>query len=117
MAWTSSSTAPITRYPRRASIPSLVPGDHRTGVSSASCGIRQLSFCARLIGGGGAAPGPPMSRAQKLSWRMPQLALLTPVRWSPGTKLGMLALRGYLVLGAVLLLVQAIQLGGGSGPV
>jgi hypothetical protein len=54
-----------------------------------------------------------MSRAQKLSWRMPQLALLTPVRWSPGTKLGMLALRGYLVIGAVLLLVQAIQLGGG----
>src|SRR5665647_1501973 len=57
MALTSSSTAPITRYPRRASIPSLVPGDHRTGVSSASCGIRQLSFCARLIGGGGAAAG------------------------------------------------------------
>jgi hypothetical protein len=54
-----------------------------------------------------------MSRAQKLSWRMPQLALLTPVRWSPGTKLGMLALRGYLVIGAVLLLVKAIQLGGG----
>ena len=42
-----------------------------------------------------------------------QLALLTPVRWSPGTKLGMLALRGYLVIGAVLLLVKAIQLGGG----
>jgi hypothetical protein len=45
--------------------------------------------------------------------QLPQLALLTPVRWSPGTKLGMLALRGYLVIGAVLLLVQAIQLGGG----
>jgi len=44
---------------------------------------------------------------------MPQLALLTPVPWSPGTKLGMLALRGYLVIGAVLLLVNAIQLGGG----
>src|SRR5664280_2716957 len=58
MALTSSSTAPITRYPRRASIPSLVPGDRRTGVSSASCGIRQLSFCARLIGGGPAAAPP-----------------------------------------------------------
>ncbi len=54
-----------------------------------------------------------MSHAQKLSWRMPQLALLTPVQWSPGTKLGMLALRGYLVVGAVLLVVKAIQLGGG----
>ena len=52
-------------------------------------------------------------RGGPLSWRMPQLALLTPVRWSPGTKLGMLALRGYLVIGAVLLLVKAIQLGGG----
>ena len=56
---------------------------------------------------------PAMSHAQKLSWRMPQLALLTPVQWSPGTKLGMLALRGYLVVGAVLLVVKAIQLGGG----
>ena len=56
---------------------------------------------------------PVMTRAQKLSWRMPQLALLTPVQWSPGTKLGMLALRGYLVVGAVLLAVKAIQLGGG----
>jgi len=35
------------------------------------------------------------------------------VQWSPGTKLGMLALRGYLVVGAVLLVVKAIQLGGG----
>ena len=55
----------------------------------------------------------PMTAAQKLAWRMPQLALLRPVRWSAGTKLGMLALRGYLVVGAVLLTVKAVQLGGG----
>jgi len=42
---------------------------------------------------------------------MPQLALLEPVTWSAGTKLGMLALRGYLVIGAVLLVVKAVQLG------
>ncbi len=54
-----------------------------------------------------------MTKAQKLSWRMPQLALLTPVQWSPGTKLGMLALRGYLAVGALLLVVKAVQLGGG----
>lgn len=63
-------------------------------------------------GGGGDVPTP-MSRAEKLAWRMPQLALLQPVRWSAGAKLGMLALRGYLVVGAVLLAVKAIQLSGG----
>ncbi|GAA2062352.1 NRAMP family divalent metal transporter [Williamsia deligens] len=44
-------------------------------------------------------------------WRMPPLALLEPVRWSSGTRLGMLALRAYLVVGAVLLVVKAAQLG------
>jgi Mn2+/Fe2+ NRAMP family transporter len=80
--------------------------------AGAAAGVA-LQLLAARRGGPGAAPPPPMSRAQKLSWRMPQLALLAPVRWSPGTKLGMLALRGYLVIGAVLLLVKAIQLGGG----
>ncbi|SKL27227.1 Probable manganese transport transmembrane protein [Mycobacteroides abscessus subsp. massiliense] len=46
--------------------------------------------------------------------RMPPLALLEPVTWSPGTKLGMLALRGYLVVGAILLVVKAIQLAHGN---
>ena len=35
---------------------------------------------------------------------MPPLALLQPVTWSAGTKLAMIALRGYLVLGALLLI-------------
>ena len=48
------------------------------------------------------------------TWRMPPLALLEPVTWSPSTKLGMLALRGYLVVGAILLVVKAIQLAHGS---
>jgi Mn2+/Fe2+ NRAMP family transporter len=54
-----------------------------------------------------------MSRAQRQSWRMPQLALLKPVAWSPGTKLGMAMLRGYLVISVLLLVVKAVQLGGG----
>ncbi|WP_199742875.1 NRAMP family divalent metal transporter [Nocardia stercoris] len=58
-------------------------------------------------------PGPVFDTAQRDHWRMPPLALLEPVRWSAGTKLGMLALRGYLVLGAILLVVKAIQLGRG----
>ena len=45
------------------------------------------------------------------TWRMPPLTLLEPVTWSTGTRLGMLALRGYLLLGAILLVVKAIQLG------
>ncbi|MBO0863567.1 MAG: divalent metal cation transporter [Mycobacterium sp.] len=52
-----------------------------------------------------------INRADRSTWRMPPLALLEPVSWSTGTRLGMLALRGYLVLGAILLLVKAIQLG------
>ena len=56
-----------------------------------------------------AAPVRPVDRN---TWRMPPLALLEPVRWSPGTRLGMIALRGYLVVGAVLLIVKAVQLSG-----
>jgi Mn2+/Fe2+ NRAMP family transporter len=59
-------------------------------------------------------PAPPvMSPVEKMSWRMPPLALLKPVKWSPGIRIGILSLRAYLVLSAVLLLVKAIQLGGG----
>jgi hypothetical protein len=57
-------------------------------------------------------PGRVLSPAEKLAWRMPPLALLKPVVWSPGLRLGMLALRAYLVLSAVLLLVKAVRLGG-----
>jgi Mn2+/Fe2+ NRAMP family transporter len=57
------------------------------------------------------APPPLPDGVEKAQWRMPQLALLEPVTWSAGTKLGMLALRGYLVIGAVLLVVKAVELG------
>jgi Mn2+/Fe2+ NRAMP family transporter len=58
-------------------------------------------------------PPPMIHDAEKMQWRMPPLALLEPVTWSAGTKLGMLALRGYLVVGAILLIVKAVQLGRG----
>jgi len=54
-----------------------------------------------------------MSPAERQSWRMPPIALLKPVAWSPGTKLGMMMLRGYLVISVALLVVKAVQLGGG----
>lgn len=56
-----------------------------------------------------------MSAAERISWRMPPLALLKPVQWSAGTKLGMGMLRGYLVVSVVLLIVKAIQVGTGTG--
>jgi len=57
-------------------------------------------------------PGAGMSRAERSSWRMPPLALLRQVAWSPGTKLSVL-LRGYLVVSVVLLAVAAVRIGTG----
>jgi len=83
---------------------------------------------ALIVGGGGAGlwlergqrsgrrPRPlpvQMSEQERRNWRMPPLALLKPVEWSPGIKLGVLLLRGYLVVSVILLAVKAIQLGGG----
>jgi hypothetical protein len=42
---------------------------------------------------------------------MPPLALLKPVQWSTGRKVAMLALRSYLVISVLLLIVKAVQLG------
>ena len=83
---------------------------------------------ALIVGGGGAGlwleitqrrdrqggpVAPPMTRQERTNWRMPPLALLKPVAWSPGTKLGVLLLRRFLVVSVVLLAVKAAQLGGG----
>ncbi|MBW0014847.1 NRAMP family divalent metal transporter [Mycobacterium sp.] len=56
------------------------------------------------------APKTPVRPVDRSTWRMPPLTLLEPVTWSPGTRLGMIALRSYLVIGAVLLVVKAVQL-------
>ncbi len=49
----------------------------------------------------------------KQNWTMAPLALLGRPQWSTGRKVAMLILRGYLVIAVILLLVKAIQLGGG----
>jgi len=54
-----------------------------------------------------------LTMGDRKSWRMPPPAFLEPVQWSAGTRVGMLALRGYLVIGAIMLLVKAIQLSSG----
>ena len=63
-------------------------------------------------------PAPPAAKPSARSvdrnnWRMPPLALLEPVTWSAGTRLGMIALRAYLVVGALLLVVKAVQISHG----
>ncbi|MFE2958202.1 NRAMP family divalent metal transporter [Nocardia tengchongensis] len=75
----------------------------------AVCAVAILRYLQRRSS---APPQPPkVDKAEKEHWRMPPLTLLEPVTWSTGTKLGMIALRGYLVIGAILLVVKAIELG------
>jgi Mn2+/Fe2+ NRAMP family transporter len=54
-----------------------------------------------------------VANVDRTTWRMPPLTLLQPVTWSAGTRLGMIALRGYLIIGALLIVVKAIQLSHG----
>jgi NRAMP (natural resistance-associated macrophage protein)-like metal ion transporter len=53
----------------------------------------------------------PMPRERRANWRMPPLNLLNRPTWSRGQLVGMYALRVYLVVAVVLLLVKAVQLG------
>jgi hypothetical protein len=48
------------------------------------------------------------------TWRMPPLAELSRPVWSTSRKAGMLALRGYLVIAALLLAVKVVQLALGA---
>jgi NRAMP (natural resistance-associated macrophage protein)-like metal ion transporter len=52
----------------------------------------------------------PIDRSGQATWRMPPLRTLAPTRMSPATRLGMLALRGYLLLAGGLILVRIVQL-------
>jgi hypothetical protein len=58
-----------------------------------------------------AQPVVTMSKERKENWRMPPLNLLERPTWSRGRLISMYALRVYLVLAVLLLLVKAIQLG------
>ncbi|MBV9513111.1 MAG: divalent metal cation transporter [Mycobacteriaceae bacterium] len=60
------------------------------------------------------APVPFPAGFDRTTWRMPPLTLLQPVKWSAGTRLGMIGLRTYLVVGALLLVVKAVQVGRGG---
>ncbi|HEY4746495.1 MAG TPA: divalent metal cation transporter, partial [Steroidobacteraceae bacterium] len=51
--------------------------------------------------------------ATRLSWTMPPLELLDRPTWSRARTIGMLALRGYLVVAVLMLVVKAIEVGVG----
>jgi len=53
------------------------------------------------------------AEAPKEQWTMPPLALLSRPAWSAGRRAAMIALRCYLVVSMILLIVKAVQLGGG----
>ena len=70
---------------------------------------------ARPAGGAGDAggsgdAGAVLSRAEKEAWRMPPLAELTRPVMSAGRKIGMAALRVYLALAMVLVIVKIVEL-------
>jgi len=58
-------------------------------------------------------PEPVMPRERRENWRMPPLNLLERPAWSRGRLFAMYALRIYLVVAVLILLVKAVQLGTG----
>jgi len=80
-------------------------------IFAAAAGLA-LRWLARRQPAPPAAP-PPARPVDRNTWRMPPLTLLQPVTWSAGTRLGMIALRAYLILGALLLVVKAVQVSHG----
>jgi hypothetical protein len=79
-----------------------------------------LGFAAALLTAGAytlrrQATQPAMASAQepvveRSTWTMPPLALLERPVWSPGRKMAMLVLRGYLLVAMILLVVKTVQL-------
>src|SRR5580704_16034942 len=80
-----------------------------------AAGVVIAGLWLRIVQGRrGPVPRPaPVPREQRSTWRMPPLALLKPVTWSPTTKLAMIVLRGYLAISVLLLIVKATRIGGG----
>jgi Mn2+/Fe2+ NRAMP family transporter len=79
-----------------------------------AAGFAAMGLALRIarIRGGQPRPAPVRAaQADRKNWRMPPLALLKPVTWSQGTRLGMMCLRGYLVISVVLLAIKAAQIG------
>src|SRR5579872_276405 len=63
--------------------------------------------------GGRAVPAEARPQLNRATWRMPPLAFLGRPTWSRGRLIAMWALRGYLIVAVVLLVVRAVQIGSG----
>ena len=77
-------------------------------------GIMAVCAVAGLAAGGYAlthrGPAPAIDRRGAEDWRMPPLAVLGRTELSAGKRIGMGALRGYLVISALLVIVKVIEL-------
>ncbi|GIM46520.1 putative manganese transport transmembrane protein [Collibacillus ludicampi] len=58
----------------------------------------------------GKNPTYPESEQDRMTWRMPPLSTLPKPVWSKTRKLGMILLRGYLLVAVIMLIVKAVQL-------
>ncbi|HVC77042.1 MAG TPA: NRAMP family divalent metal transporter [Candidatus Micrarchaeaceae archaeon] len=80
-------------------------------VLSAIVGVVIAAATALIVIAAAKSPKPPeMSHAEKENWRMPALAFLQHPQWSMGRRVAILALRGYLVVAVVLLVVKAVEI-------
>ncbi len=88
-------------------------------VTTLFVGLMAAMLAGLAVGGAALAwrrrpAGPPVGpRSERGTWRMPPLALLQRPRWSIGRRMGMWALRGYLLVAALLLVVKAVRLATG----
>jgi hypothetical protein len=68
-------------------------------------------FPLSIPAGGRVPKQPKPDRAVRDSWTMPQLELLDRPVWSRTRKVGMITLRGYLVVAVLMLIIKAVEVG------
>jgi NRAMP (natural resistance-associated macrophage protein)-like metal ion transporter len=83
------------------------------GGAALAVGLLGFGLFAVRGRGGVAAPEPDYGGVPREQWTMPPLTLLSRPTWSTGRKVAMLAMRSYLLVSMILLIVKAVQLGGG----
>ncbi|MGH8260312.1 MAG: NRAMP family divalent metal transporter [Steroidobacteraceae bacterium] len=93
----------------------LFPGIGSRGVLAmlAAGALGAAAIAVAAVGSRRRREGPPVPAAAAVhaaEWRMPALAHLPPVVMTPLTRVGMIVLRGYLVVAAGLVLVRILQL-------
>ncbi len=91
----------------------LTIGRSTTIVIGAAATFLVLRIRRRISGAPDMAALRRVDRSERDTWRMPPVRTLKPYVWTPSLRMGMILLRGYLILSALLLLVKAIQLGRG----